>query len=73
MDIDEKVVKKFRIFINGVTSMMKKNYQEGIKILTELLEDEDKPLSNFLRPLFFSTRSYGFMAMDKCQDANDDL
>ena len=39
LDIDEKVVKKFRIFINGVTSMMKKNYQEGIKILTELLED----------------------------------
>lgn len=63
LDIDEKVVKKFKIFINGVTSMMKKNYKEGIKILTELLEDKEKPLSSFLKPLFYSTRSYGYMSL----------
>ena len=53
--------------------MMKKNYQEGIKILTELLEDQDKPLSNFLKPLFYSTRSYGYMALEKYQNAKEDL
>ena len=53
--------------------MMKKNYQEGVKILTELLEDQEKPLSNFLKPLFYSTRSYGFMAMEKFQNAKEDL
>jgi hypothetical protein len=67
------VVKKFKIFINGVTSMMKKNYQEGIKILTELLEDQDKPMSGFLKPLFYSTRSYGYMALEKYQNAKEDL
>lgn len=51
------------MFINGVTSMMKKNYQDGVKILTELAEDQSKPLSNFLKPLFYSTRSYGYMAL----------
>jgi tetratricopeptide (TPR) repeat protein len=64
LDIDEKVIKKFKIFTNGVTSMMKKNYEEGVKILTELAEDKDKPLSNFLKPLFYSTRSYGHMALE---------
>lgn len=42
---------------------MKKNYLEGTKILSELLQDNDKPLSNFLKPLFYSTRSYGYMAI----------
>jgi hypothetical protein len=63
LDIDEKVIKRFKIFTDGVTSMMKKNYNEGIKKLTELLEDEEKPLSNFLKPLFYSTRSYGYIAI----------
>jgi len=26
LDIDQKVIKRFKIFIEGVTSMMKKNY-----------------------------------------------
>jgi hypothetical protein len=55
--------------------MMKKNYQEGIKILTELLNNEDgeKPISNFLKPLFYSTRSYGFMNLEKFPQALEDL
>ena len=43
--------------------MMKKNYTEGIKILTELAYDTDKPMSNFLKPLFYSSRSYGYMSL----------
>lgn len=45
--------------------MMKKNYNEGIKILTELANDTDKPMSNFLKPLFYSSRSYGYMSLEK--------
>ena len=61
------------MFINGVTAMMKKNYQEGVRILTELEDDREKPLSNFLKPLFYSTRSYGNMAMERYQQAREDL
>ena len=53
--------------------MMKKNYQEGITELTKLLEDDEKPLSNFLKPLFYSTRSYGYMALGKIRNAKEDL
>jgi len=73
LDIDEKVIKKFKIFIDGVTAMMKKNYSEGIKVLTELANDTDKPMSNFLKPLFYSSRSYGYMSLEKYALAKEDL
>lgn len=73
MDIDEQVIRKFKIFIDGVTSMMKKNYAEGIKILTELANDSDKPMSSFLKPLFYSSRSYGYMSLEKFSLAKEDL
>lgn len=53
--------------------MMKKNYQDGVKILSQLQEDTAKPLSNFLKPLLYSTRSYGYLALEKYQNAKDDL
>lgn len=53
--------------------MMKKNYKEGVSILTELAEDRDKPLSNFIKPLFYSTRSYGYMATEEYLKAKEDL
>ncbi len=53
--------------------MMKKNYDEGVKILTQLAEDRDRALSNFLKPLFYSTRSYGYMALEEFHKARDDL
>ena len=37
LDIEEKVIRKFKLFTDGVTEMMKKNYEEGIIILTKLL------------------------------------
>ena len=64
LDIDERVIKKFSIFINGVTAMMKKNYSDGVTVLTALAEDKEKPLSNFIKPLLYSTRSYGYMALE---------
>jgi hypothetical protein len=53
--------------------MMKKNYEEGVKILTELAEDKEKPLSNFIKPLLYSTRSYGYMALEDFHRAKEDL
>ena len=53
--------------------MMKKNYHEGINILTQLLEEDDKPLNNFLKPLIYSSRSYGYMSLSKFQEATEDL
>jgi hypothetical protein len=53
--------------------MMKKNYAQGVKILTQLAEDKEKVLSNFLKPLFYSTRSYGYMALEEFHKARDDL
>ena len=53
--------------------MMKKNYNEGIKILTQLANDTDKPMSNFLKPLFYSSRSYGYMSLEKYALAKEDL
>lgn len=52
---------------------MKKNFAEGIKTLTELLDDQEKPVSNFLKPIIYSSRSYGYMALEKYQNAKDDL
>ena len=69
LDIDEKVIRKFKLFIQGVTAMMKKNYQDGVKILNDLQNDREKPLSSFLKPLFYSTRSYGNMALERHQQA----
>ena len=53
--------------------MMKKNYEEGIMILSKLLEEDDKPLNNFLKPLIYSSRSYGYMALSKFHEATEDL
>ena len=67
LDIEEKVIRKFKLFTDGVTEMMKKNYSEGIQILTQLLEEDDKPLNTFLKPLIYSSRSYGYMSLSKFQ------
>ena len=34
LDIEERVIKKFKVFADGVTELMKKNFETGIKILT---------------------------------------
>lgn len=53
---------------------MKKNFDTGIKILSELIASGgEKPLGNFLKPLVYSSRSYGYMSLGKFQQAKDDL
>lgn len=54
--------------------MMKKNFESGIEILSELIEeDKEKPIGSFLKPLIYSCRSYGYMSLGKFQQARDDL
>lgn len=52
---------------------MKKNFEEGVRILGELLDDPEKPAGSFLKPLLYSSRSYGYMSLNKFQQARDDL
>ena len=74
LDIEERVIKKFKVFADGVTELMKKNFDVGIKILTELISGNgEKPLGNFLKPLVYSSRSYGYMSLGKYQQAKEDL
>lgn len=73
LDIEERVIKKFKTFADGVTELMKKNFDTGIKILTDLSNSGEKPLGNFLKPLVYSSRSYGYMSLGKYQQAKEDL
>lgn len=53
---------------------MKKNFETGIKILSELIDgNPEKPIGNFLKPLVYSSRSYGYMSLNKFQPAKEDL
>lgn len=68
LDIEERVIRKFKIFADGVTELMKKNFEAGIKILSELIDGQpDKPVGSFLKPLILSSRSYGYMSLSKFQ------
>lgn len=61
------------MFADGVTELMKKNFDRGIKILSELIDQNEKPVGNFLKPLIYSSRSYGYMSLCKFQQAKEDL
>jgi len=37
LDIDQKSLQKFKTFTDGVTSLMKKNFDKGIEVLNELV------------------------------------
>lgn len=53
---------------------MKKNFETGIKILSELMDQNaERPVGNFLKPLIYSSRAYGYMSLCKFQQAKEDL
>jgi hypothetical protein len=63
LDVDKKALEKFRIFTDGVTFLMKRKYREGIEHLSQLAKSEN--LSDFLRPLVYSYRAYGYICLAK--------
>lgn len=36
LDVDEKILEKFKIFTDGVTFLMKRKFDEGVEALTTL-------------------------------------
>lgn len=71
LDIDLKSLQKFKTFTDGVTSLMKKNFDKGIDVLNELVKEHT--LTKFLKPLFLSSRAYGLMYLERYEDARSDL
>ncbi|EGR34644.1 hypothetical protein IMG5_005100 [Ichthyophthirius multifiliis] len=71
LDVDKKALEKFRIFTDGVTFLMKRKYQEGIENLSKLVKGYN--LGDFLKPLVYTYRSYGYFCLGKHQKALLDL
>ena len=71
MDVDHKALERFRIFTDGVTFLMKRKYKEGVDHLTNLINNY--PPTNFLRPLLFQYRAYGYICIGKHAKALNDL
>lgn len=71
LDVDAKVLEKMKIFAEGSTSIMKKKFKRGIENLSILSRKEN--LSDQLRPLIYSFRSYGYFSQHKFSNAINDL
>jgi hypothetical protein len=71
LDVDKKALEKFRIFTDGVTFLMKRKYKEGIENLSKLIKAYN--LGDFLKPLVYTYRSYGYFCLGKHQKALTDL
>jgi hypothetical protein len=71
LDVDRKALEKFRVFTDGVTFLMKRKFREGIDNLTQLASSQQ--VSDFLKPLVFSYRAYGFFCTSKYEKALADL
>lgn len=71
LSVDVKSLEKFRIFTDGVTFLMKRKHKEGIKHLTNLVKNFS--LSDFIKPLVYSYRAYGYFCLSKHSKALSDL
>lgn len=67
LDVEQKFILKFKIFTDGATFLMKRKFQEGIDSLSELIKQN--LLNDFLKPLTYTHRAYGYFCLgihDKC-------
>lgn len=71
LEIDMKVIEKIKIFTEGSTFIMKKKFKKGIENLSILCKKEN--LSDQIRPLVYSFRSYGYFCQHKFSNAINDL
>ncbi|KAL4437922.1 hypothetical protein ABPG74_001093 [Tetrahymena malaccensis] len=71
LDVDLKSLEKFRIFTDGVTFLMKRKHKEGIRNLTNLVKNYS--LGDFLKPLVYTYRAYGYFCLGKHQKSLNDL
>lgn len=61
LDVDIKVIERFRIFTDGVTFLMKRKFEEGIINLTNLISKN--LVNDFLKPLVYQYRAYGLICV----------
>lgn len=66
-----KVIEKMKLFTQGSTSIMKKKLKRGVENLSMLCRKYN--LSDQLRPLVYSFRSYGYFCQNKFSNAINDL
>ncbi|CAD8212992.1 unnamed protein product [Paramecium pentaurelia] len=71
LDVDEKILEKFKIFTDGVTFLMKRKFDEGVETLTTLITKHQ--VTDFLKPLIFQYRAYGYFCQSQYQKALNDL
>ncbi len=71
LEIDTKVLEKIKCFIEGATLIMKKKFKKGIENLNYLFRKEH--ITEQIRPLLFSFRSYAHFCQYKFINALNDL
>ncbi|CAD8173712.1 unnamed protein product [Paramecium octaurelia] len=71
LDVDEKILEKFKIFTDGVTFLMKRKFDEGVEALTTLISKHQ--ITDFLKPLIYQYRAYGYFCQSQYQKSLNDL
>ena len=63
MELEQKVLVKFKIFTEGVIYMMKRKHAEGVESLSNVLRKQGIP--DLLKPLILEYRAYGLICAGK--------
>ena len=69
LGLDLKIFAKFRLFTEGVIFLMKRKHEEGIESLTTVIK---KLPSDFVRPMAYNYRAYGYFCSGKIKKALQD-
>ncbi|CAD8068857.1 unnamed protein product [Paramecium sonneborni] len=71
LEVDKESIMKLRQFTEGVIFLMKRKYQEGVNVFTQLINNYQ--LGEFIKKIIFLYRAYGFICLNKFQKALNDL
>ncbi|CAD8188211.1 unnamed protein product [Paramecium pentaurelia] len=71
LDVDNKQLQKFELFVGGVIYLMKRNFEDGVQLLTEMITKNHQ--SDNLKFQAHQYRAYGYFCLSKFNLANQDL
>ncbi|CAD8070155.1 unnamed protein product [Paramecium primaurelia] len=71
LDVDKASLMDLKQFTEGVIFLMKRKYKDAIIVLTELINKQQ--LGEFIKKLIFLYRAYGFICVNKYQNALKDF
>ena len=71
LDVDKKVLEKIKLFTDGSTFLMKKKIKKGVDILSQLIKKQN--INEYIRPLAYSFRAYGYFCQCKYTHSLNDL